>query len=532
MLQIKVKTGEFVRSQSVAGDAVALGRAPDNDVVLDEESVSRRHARIVRRGAALFLEDLGGTNGTRLNDRLLRRETAPFSPSDTIGIGPCQIRIAILDQPVANPVLPAIPPQPAPALVRAAPPPAVRPPRPTAAVAPTPPQAVRPVLHVRVPDGQYTVPIIGDEIHIGRGPDNDVIVDLPAVSIHHALVRRRGERWELVDQHSRNGTKLNDQPIESSLLAEGDVIGLAGAMSAVFDLLLPGVLAAAVGGRMPGTQALRGQPAPTAENAPVSLGPTPAPPRKAPARRFVPHALGAARITVGGAPANDLVLDSPQVSREHAVIERTGPTAPWVVTDLHTTNRTYVNNAAITQQPLSEGDVIRIGPYRLTVRQGEIEHFDETAGILLEAQSLVKVVGKGVRILQNVSLVIEPHEFVGIVGVSGAGKSTLLGAMSGLRPATSGAVLLNGFSLYEHFDSLRAQIGYVPQDDIIHKELTVERALDYAAKLRMPEDISSTERAARVNEVIDELGLSPQRQTQVANLSGGQRKRVSIGVEL
>jgi ABC-type multidrug transport system fused ATPase/permease subunit len=107
-------------------------------------------------------------------------------------------------------------------------------------------------------------------------------------------------------------------------------------------------------------------------------------------------------------------------------------------------------------------------------------------GVLLEARALRRVVGKGTVILNDVSLVARPREFVAVVGGSGAGKSTLLGALSGQRRPTSGAVLLDGVPLYEQFQALRQRIGYVPQDDVIHRELTVERALGYAAELRLP----------------------------------------------
>src|SRR5207237_501784 len=120
-------------------------------------------------------------------------------------------------------------------------------------------------------------------------------------------------------------------------------------------------------------------------------------------------------------------------------------------------------------------------------------------GVLLEALELRREGGKGKVILQNVSLLARPRGFAGGVGGSGAGKSTLLGALSGFRPATSGTVMVDGASLYEHFDTLRTQIGYVPQDDIIHKELTVERALGYAAELRLPAEWTPAQRAARVD---------------------------------
>ena len=127
---------------------------------------------------------------------------------------------------------------------------------------------------------------------------------------------------------------------------------------------------------------------------------------------------------------------------------------------------------------------------------------------------------------------IQPGEFVALVGVSGAGKSTLLDALNGFRPATGGAVLVNGVDLYQNFDAYRTELGYVPQDDIIHRELTVYKALDYAAQLRMTADTTPAERHRRIMEVLDELDLSERRDVPIHRLSGGQRKRVSIGVEL
>ena len=156
----------------------------------------------------------------------------------------------------------------------------------------------------------------------------------------------------------------------------------------------------------------------------------------------------------------------------------------------------------------------------------------EPSGIRLEARHLSKTIGHGQEILHDVSLIAQPSELVAIVGVSGAGKTTLLGALSGVRPATRGSVTVNGLPLYDNFRLLRTQIGFVPQDDIIHRRLTVERALRYAAELRLPAGTKRKQRKQRVNEVIDELGLQEQRKTPIGDLSGGQRKRVNIGVEL
>ncbi|HLZ72279.1 MAG TPA: ATP-binding cassette domain-containing protein [Dehalococcoidia bacterium] len=155
-----------------------------------------------------------------------------------------------------------------------------------------------------------------------------------------------------------------------------------------------------------------------------------------------------------------------------------------------------------------------------------------TEGIGLEARDLCTEIGRGQVILHDVSLIAEPGELVAIVGISGAGKTTLLGALSGVRPASRGTVTVNGLPLYENFRLLRTHVGYVPQDDIIHTRLSVERALRYAAELRLPAGTKRKQRKRRVAELIEELGLQEQRKKMIHDLSGGQRKRVNIAVEL
>ena len=119
-----------------------------------------------------------------------------------------------------------------------------------------------------------------------------------------------------------------------------------------------------------------------------------------------------------------------------------------------------------------------------------------------------------------------------MVGPSGSGKSTLLGALSGLRPAQRGFVFYGGRDLYAHYEELRQRVGVVPQDDVLHLELTVARALDYAAELRFPADVPREERRGRVDEVLRELGLEGRRNVPIEQVSGGERKRVSVAVEL
>ena len=153
----------------------------------------------------------------------------------------------------------------------------------------------------------------------------------------------------------------------------------------------------------------------------------------------------------------------------------------------------------------------------------------------IDVASINKSVGRRNKervILHNVSLSIQPKELVAVVGGSGAGKTTLLNAMAGVTSPSTGQVLYNGQSLYKNISFFRSTLGYVPQDDIVHKELTVERTLHYAARMRLPAGLTDEERDARADETIQSLGLTAQKEQRVGSLSGGQRKRVSIGVEL
>lgn len=163
-------------------------------------------------------------------------------------------------------------------------------------------------------------------------------------------------------------------------------------------------------------------------------------------------------------------------------------------------------------------------------------------GVELRVENLSKIVpckkGTGINggdkkyILQNVSLTIYPGELVAILGGSGAGKTTLMNAINGFEPATSGAVYFNGTDLYKNYQAYKAQIGYVPQQDIVYDNLTMFDMLAYVAKLRLPKDVTKSEIEQRVMEVLHAMALTKQKDTLIKKLSGGQRKRASIAVEL
>jgi ABC transport system ATP-binding/permease protein len=239
---------------------------------------------------------------------------------------------------------------------------------------------------------------------------------------------------------------------------------------------------------------------------------------------------GRDQLRIGRGPDNELVLDSALVSSGHAVIGRAGDT--YVLEDLGSTNGTYVNGAPIRRAELKDGDQLRIADQLLVFDRRDLAHVIEPRGIRIDGVGLHKRLRSGKDLLADVHLTILPGELVAIVGGSGAGKSTLLDALSGVRPATEGQVLFNGHDLYTHRGRYTHTLGYVPQDDIIHRELPVAVTLDYAARLRLPSDTTARERRAAVDQAIDVLGLVQQRDIPVERLSGGQRKRSSIAVEL
>ncbi|HTP08882.1 MAG TPA: FHA domain-containing protein [Anaerolineae bacterium] len=354
--------------------------------------------------------------------------------------------------------------------------------------------ASRATLTVRLPDGRVrTLALSRDPLTIGRHPTNQLVVDVPTVSAEHALVEYRAGAYHLIDRGSRNGTFVNGQRIDETDLTDGDLIRLGEMGSNAVTLTYRAGQA----------------------------------PQNASLDQFDLAAHDT--LSIGRAAECDLVLDSPLVSRHHARLERSGPTHSLI--DLGSTNGTYVNSQRIDRAELHGGDVVQIGPYRFTYQPGAISQVVSVQRGRLDALHLTRRVDSGRLILNDVSLSIAPREFVAIVGGSGSGKTTLLNALSGFDPA-EGRMLLNGDDYYANFNLYRSLIGYVPQDDIIHRELPVGQALRYAALLRLPGDTSEDEINARIERVLAEVDMDAQAEQIVGRLSGGQRKRVSIGMEL
>jgi ABC-type multidrug transport system ATPase subunit/pSer/pThr/pTyr-binding forkhead associated (FHA) protein len=260
--------------------------------------------------------------------------------------------------------------------------------------------------------------------------------------------------------------------------------------------------------------------------------------------------------TIGRTPDNDIVISHPQVSSRHAFLHRIQ--GQIFVEDRGSANGTFVRGARVApgqRVPVQSGEKIYIGPMPLQIEQSasgaaeiiqEEYAADRWAGRPLyeiEAWSLHLEVpdrdnpAEMKILLDNVSFKALPGDMIALMGPSGAGKTTLLLALNGYLPPTNGIVRINGEDLYNIYDNLRGSIGYVPQDDLVHAELTVFEAVKYSAKFRLPPDYSEDEIDARVEQTIKDLGLEGVKNLQIGRpekkvLSGGQRKRVNIALEL
>ncbi|MEU0949524.1 FHA domain-containing protein [Streptomyces canus] len=239
-------------------------------------------------------------------------------------------------------------------------------------------------------------------------------------------------------------------------------------------------------------------------------------------------------MRIGRALENDLVVSDLQVSRNHAEFHSM-PDGRMEIRDLGSHNGTYVNGQPIPKGGstlLGPSDIVGVGHSTFRIVGDRLEEFVDTGEVTFSARHLTVTVDGGKQILKDVSFGVPEKSLIAVIGPSGSGKSTLLKALTGYRPANQGDVLYDNRNLYKQFAELRQRIGLVPQDDILHKELTVKKALKYAAKLRFPADTTSEEREHRINEVLRELKLDIHREKKVTALSGGQRKRVSVALEL
>lgn len=243
---------------------------------------------------------------------------------------------------------------------------------------------------------------------------------------------------------------------------------------------------------------------------------------------------GLRTIRIGRGLDNELVVSDLSVSRHHSELRQLAD-GNYEIVDLGSHNGTYVNGQPISRMLLGPQDIVGVGHSTFRLVGDQLEEFVDTGEVSFSARHLLVKVehqGKEKILLDNVSFGVPEKSLVAVIGPSGSGKSTLLRALTGYRPADNGDVLYDGRNLYKQFAELRQRIGLVPQDDILHSQLTVRNALRYAAELRFPGDTEASERARRVEEVLVELHLEKRGDNKITALSGGQRKRVSVALEL
>jgi len=415
----------------------------------------------------------------------------------------------------------------------------------------------------------------GRSYSIGRNPESDIVVEEARVSWRHAVLRLDGSIWLLEDVGSTNGTFVGVRRVQRVQITADTVVRLGHPDDGqrLWCSVTPARQAAPAADESPAA------PTPTAAAGPFATAHPPAasaPPAAAPAPPpyypdarqaprdpgagqapggYVPMAAGAGQLPpagpggssiirqpsaimrlptrvlrIGRAADNEVVVSDLGVSRYHAELRRSA--RGYEIVDLNSHNGTYVNGQRVTSAPVTEADIVGIGPATFHMVGQELVEYVDTGDVCLSVQNLTVQLSSGKVLLDHVTFPLGERCLLGVIGPSGAGKSTLLGALTGMQPAGQGNVFYDNRDLYKNYAELRHRIGLVPQQDIMHTQLTARRALRYAAELRFPRDTSARERNQRVDEVIGELGLTPHANTRAESLSGGQRKRVSVALEL
>jgi ABC transport system ATP-binding/permease protein len=289
----------------------------------------------------------------------------------------------------------------------------------------------------------------------------------------------------------------------------------------------------------------RSAPQQVSNNMPTQIGPTAAPPRAGDGSTMATSMLKILRpgrtpdlpkgaIKIGRATDNDIVIPDVLASRHHATMV---PSATGTdIIDNRSINGTFVNGRRIVTADLRDGDVVTIGNVDLVFSAGTLSRRSETEAATrtggLEVRGLTWTIEGNKTLLDNISLDARPGTLTAVIGPSGAGKSTFARQVAGSTHPTSGTVTFEGHDIHGEYASLRSRIGMVPQDDVVHAQLTVNQALMYAAELRLPPDTTKGDRAQVVAQVLEELEMTKQADTRVDKLSGGQRKRASVALEL
>jgi ABC transport system ATP-binding/permease protein len=494
-------------------EQISLGSSPDNDVVLQGPGVAPRHARLLKQGGQLMFVDGGAAPSFANGAPVQPNQPTPFDFRTQFSLGQVQV-------PLSHPA----------------------------------------IVMMIMSKGQASGP--PGHILIGRAPEtSSLVIGAGAVSSTHATVMM--DRMMVQDSGSTSGTYVGGSRIPPNAPTPLDPNGVVAFGPIPVPVSLLGQIARALSGGAPvGAGAPVGLPANANQMTGAAM---PQPPGGGqgggarPKHRTVIGELNlqqlqGSTITIGRTPDNKIVVPHPQVSARHAQIIDQG--GRLFLEDLGSGNGTFVRGQRLQRGqrvPVQNGEKVYIGPMPLVIQIAgqqvnvvvedqqaswagkplyEIEAWD----LLLEVPDRDNKAQMKV-LLDHVSFKALPGDMIALMGPSGAGKTTLLMTLNGYLPPTSGQVRINGEDLYAIYDALRGVIGYVPQDDIVHPELTVFEAVKYSARFRLPNDYSEAEIDARVEQTLRDLGLEAVKNLQIGKpekkvLSGGQRKRVNIALEL
>ncbi|MBF6212498.1 ATP-binding cassette domain-containing protein [Nocardia puris] len=424
-------------------------------------------------------------------------------------------------------------------------------------------------------DGTERVFEANQKITMGRAPEVTLFVDSPLVSRVHATLAWQGSGWVLTDNGSTNGVFVDARRLAQPVTIDRPTqVRLGDAISGPLLHLLPTAPAARHGRPpMPPSQAQQAapprpgyrhpnRPAPPQQHQPTPK-PPPTPQYKPPsqptpqtppvnvnmttkadtsalppvrARASTAPIARADRLPPGGLDIgrttdNQIVVNDPLASRKHARL--LAGSEGLTLEDLGSANGTFVNGTRQQRTVLRERDIVTIGNVDFVVQQGTLVHRQKPV-----AEQGLHVHGVGFTVEGNKQLLVDVNMQAGrgtltaLIGPSGAGKSTLAKLIAGNTQPSGGVVTFEGRNLHAEYEALRSRIGMVPQDDVLHRQLTVRQALGYAAELRLPPDTSKADRQQVIDGVLKELSLTQHADTRVDRLSGGQRKRASVALEL
>lgn len=343
-----------------------------------------------------------------------------------------------------------------------------------------------------------------DCVYFGRDKGNDIVLTSHLVSGEHGRFVCRNNVWIMEDKAayrekgSTNGLVYNECSVVSRVICDGDLIRIDDVENALAEGVLFVFTSGDSGNRW----------------------------------NTIPL-IGRQSVSIGRDESCDITLPHVSVSKFHAQI--VSDNGNFYIVDNNSTNGVIVNGVPVSRRLLHEKDVITITNSKLIFSCASIFYCCYKSGISVDARDIVIKRGSGRKAnitCNHVDLSINPGELVAVIGGSGAGKSTILNCMCGYIKPDNGDVFINGVNLYQNFDALKKVVGYVPQSDIVYDNLTLYDMLMYTSRLRLPKDTTPQEREAAISRAIELVELTEKRKSLIRSLSGGQRKRASIAVEL